>query len=91
MHADSAEHVSAGADPGAAQETAPRQPASLTMLLGCARAHGEITETRTWVDDLERLLTAAWELMNAEQRDALLQHPEALAVFEASGYAETSA
>jgi len=57
----------------------------LDDLLGYARAHAATGDTRMWVDDLERLLAVAWDLMTAEQRVSFREHPDVLALIEAAG------
>ena len=57
----------------------------LDELLGCAREHGTISDTREWIADLESKLAVAWELMTEEQRSAFGQHPDILAIIEAAG------
>ena len=48
----------------------------LDDLLGYARAHAATGDTRIWVDDLERLLAVAWDLMTADQRVSFREHPD---------------
>ena len=57
----------------------------LEDYLGFARGHGETTDTRQWVEDLEDMLRIAWDLMTPEQRAEFHGHPDALAIAEASG------
>ena len=57
----------------------------LTELLGYARAHAATSDTRDWIADLESMLAVAWDLMTEEQRSALRQHPDVLAIIEAAG------
>lgn len=54
-------------------------------LLGYARAHAATGDTRVWVDDLERMLSVAWELMTDEQRHQFRDHAEVAALIEAAG------
>lgn len=57
----------------------------LDELLGCARAHAATGDSRVWVDDLERMLAVAWDLMTTEQRLQFADHPDIAALIEASG------
>jgi len=66
------------------------QEPDLDVYLGLARAHGELTDTRQWITDLEDMLRVAWGLMTPEQRAAFRQDSEILAITEASG-SDTSA
>ena len=61
------------------------QKVGLDDLLRSARAHGQLTDTPQRIADLEQLLSAAWELMDDQQRATFLAHPEVLAVAEAAG------
>ena len=67
----------------------PEQPdasvARLDDLLGYARAHAATGDSRVWVDDLQRMLAIAWDLMTTEQRVQLREHPDMLALIEAAG------
>jgi hypothetical protein len=54
-------------------------------LLSCARAHGETSDTRQWVDNLETMVRIAWDLMTEEQRKAFTTHGDILAIVEAAG------
>jgi hypothetical protein len=57
----------------------------LDDYLGFARGHGEISDTRQWVADLEDMLRVAWDLMTSKQRAAFRGHPDILAIAEAAG------
>ena len=62
-------------------------------LLRMARMHGETTDTRRWVDNLERMVAVAWDLMTDEQRNALRGHGDVLAIagaLDVSDVAETA-
>jgi hypothetical protein len=59
--------------------------AGVDVLLRWAKAHGEVTDTTQRIVDLERMLSAAWEQMSEQQREAFLMHPEVLGVAEAGG------
>lgn len=65
----------------------PDQPAGpgLERLLRAAQMHGETTDTRQWVDNLERMLAVAWELMTEQQRQDFVEHADVLAIAEAAG------
>jgi hypothetical protein len=67
----------------------PEQPdasvARLDDLLGYARAHAATGDSRVWVDDLQRMLAIAWDLMTTEQRVQFREHPDMLALIEAAG------
>ena len=63
----------------------------LENYLGFARGHGETTDTRQWVEDLEDMLRIAWDLMSPEQRSAFREHPDILAIAEAAGGAPSQA
>ena len=54
-------------------------------LLRFARMDGETSDTRQWLDNLERLLAVAWDLMTEEQRQAFRGHADVLAIAEAAG------
>lgn len=58
-------------------------------LLRSARLHGESTDTRQWVDNLERMLAVAWDLMSDAQRQAFREHADVLAIVEAAGTTAT--
>jgi hypothetical protein len=58
---------------------------NLEDYLGFARGHGETTDTRQWVADLENMLRIAWDLMTPGQRAAFCDHPDVLAIAEAAG------
>lgn len=60
---------------------------SLTMesLLRDAQMHAETSDTRQWVDNLERMLAVAWDLMTEDQRQAFREHADILAIAEAAG------
>jgi hypothetical protein len=49
----------------------------LDNLLGYARAHSAIADTRVWIADLERMTT--------EQRIQFQEHPDIVAIIEAAG------
>jgi hypothetical protein len=57
----------------------------LEDLFGYARAHAATGDTRVWIDDLERMLLLAWDLMTAEQRRQFREHPDIAALIEAAG------
>ena len=57
----------------------------LDNLLGYARAHSAIADTRVWIADLERMLAVAWNLMSSEQRTQFQEHPDVVAIIEAAG------
>ena len=65
----------------------PQRGGSLGMedLLRMAQMHGESTDTRQWVDNLERMLAVAWDLMTEAQRKAFREHADVLAIAEAAG------
>ena len=50
-----------------------------------ARVHGETSDTRRWVADLEDPIRVAWDLLTAEQKPAFCAHPDVLALQEAAG------
>jgi hypothetical protein len=54
-------------------------------LLRFAQMHGETTDTRQWVDNLERMLGVAWDIMTEDQRRAFREHADVLAIAEAAG------
>lgn len=58
-------------------------------LLRSARLLGESTDTRQWVDNLERMLAVDWDLMNETQRQAFREHADVLAIVEAAGVTQT--
>ncbi|MGE0372623.1 MAG: hypothetical protein AB7Q01_12110 [Gammaproteobacteria bacterium] len=58
---------------------------SLRELMDCARAHGEMTDTTQWLDNLERMIQVAWEIMTPTQRQAFREHADVLAIMEAAG------
>ncbi|MDO9713472.1 hypothetical protein [Paracraurococcus lichenis] len=66
-----------------AEESAPER--NLDDILGFARSHGEMMDTRKWVADLEDMLRIAWDLMTPEQQVAFREHPDVLALAEAAG------
>lgn len=76
-----AEHVRRGRclNTGAAPEELKRSADRLDDLLGCARAHAATRDTRVWIDDLERMLAVAWDLMTTEQRLQFRDHPDIVA------------
>jgi hypothetical protein len=57
----------------------------LDEYLALARGHGETSDTRQWVADLEDMLRVAWDLLTPEQRAAFRAHPDILALQEAAG------
>lgn len=57
----------------------------LAHYLGCARAHGEVADSKQWIADLEDMLRVAWEVMEEPQRAAFRDHPDILALAEAAG------
>ena len=58
---------------------------SLDDYLDFARGHGQTSDTRQWINDLEDMLRIAWDLMTPEQRAAFRQHADILALAEAAG------
>ena len=42
-------------------------------------------DSRMWVDDLERVLAVAWDLMTTEQKFRFREHPDILALVEVAG------
>ena len=74
-----------GQTPGALPEALMPSTSGLEDLLGYARAHAATGDTRVWVDDLERMLSVAWELMTDEQRLQFREHAETAALIEAAG------
>jgi hypothetical protein len=68
-------------DPGKGAAHGP----SLRDLMDCARAHGEMTDTSRWLDNLERLMEVAWEIMTPEQHQAFREHADVLAIVDAAG------
>ena len=62
-------------------------PAGSTLqeVMECARAHGEVTDTRQWLDNLERLMQVAWDIMTPTQRQAFSNHAEVVAIVDAAG------
>jgi hypothetical protein len=59
----------------------------LDDYLGFARGHGETTDTRQWVADLEDMLRVAWDIMTSEQRAAFREHADVLSIADAAGEA----
>jgi hypothetical protein len=57
----------------------------LEDLLGYARAHAATGDTHVWLDDLERMLAVAWDIMTNEQRVQFKEHPDIAALIEAAG------
>ena len=57
----------------------------LDDLLGSARAHAATGDSRMWVDDLERVLAVAWDLVTTEQKLRFSAHPDILALVEMAG------
>jgi len=72
-------------DTGAVPEKQKPSPDRLDDLFGYARAHAATGDTRVWVDDLERMLVVAWDLMTAEQRLQFREHADTIALIEAAG------
>jgi hypothetical protein len=71
MSEDTSESTPAGnaeKDSDAGDESMPVAQDRLDHLLGYARAHAATGDTRVWVDDLEQMLSVAWDLMTPEQR-----------------------
>lgn len=60
-------------------------PVGMEDLLRMAQMHGETSDTRQWIDNLERLLGVAWDLMTETQRQAFREHADVLAIAEAAG------
>jgi hypothetical protein len=58
---------------------------SLEELMASARAHGEMTDTRQWINNLERIIGIAWDIMTPDQRQAFRSHADILALLEAAG------
>jgi hypothetical protein len=69
----------------AAQEEPQPSSDRLEDLFGYARAHAATGDTRVWIDDLERMLLLAWDLMTNEQRRRFREHPDIAALIEAAG------
>ena len=65
----------------------PEPKRDLDDYLGFARGHGETTDTRQWVADLEDMLRVVWDMMTPEQRAAFCEHPDVLGIAEAAGEA----
>jgi hypothetical protein len=61
------------------------QPPALTTIMAAARGHGEMTDTRQWIDNLERVLEIAWEIMSPHQRTAFCEHADVMALIDAAG------
>jgi hypothetical protein len=61
------------------------QTLSLTSITEAARGHAEMGDTHRWIDNLERVIEVAWELMSPEQRQAFCEHADAVAMVEAAG------
>ena len=61
------------------------QPLSLTPIMEAARGHAEMGDTRQWIDNLERVIEIAWEMMSSEQRQAFCEHADVVALIEAAG------
>jgi hypothetical protein len=57
----------------------------LDDLFGSARAHAATGDSRMWVDDLERVLAVAWDLMTTEQKLRFRAYPDILALVEVAG------
>lgn len=60
-------------------------PLGMEDLLRMARMHGETTDTRQWVENLERMLSVAWDLMTEAQHQDFREHADVLAIAEAAG------
>ena len=58
---------------------------SLEELTAAARVHGEMTDTRQWLDNLERMIGVAWDIMTPDQRQVFRSHADILALLEAAG------
>jgi hypothetical protein len=76
----------AAGEAGDAGDT-PEPRRDLDDYLGFARGHGETTDTRQWVADLEDMLRVAWDMMTPEQRAAFREHPDVLSIADAAGEA----
>ncbi|TCZ56641.1 hypothetical protein [Roseicella aquatilis] len=74
-----------GRDDAADDEAAGRAGPGLDTYLGYARGHGETTDSRRWIADLEDMLRVAWDLMTPAQRAEFRDHPDILAMAEAAG------
>jgi hypothetical protein len=72
-------------DLDAGDESMPGAQDRLEDLLGYARAHAATGDTRVWVDDLEQMLSVAWDLMTPDQRLQFREHPDTAALIEAAG------
>lgn len=72
-------------DTGTAPEEPQPRPDRLDDLLDYARAHAATGDTRVWIDDLEQMLSVAWDLMTSEQRLRFRDHPDIIALIEAAG------
>lgn len=70
-----------GRDDAADEEAGP----GLDTYLGYARGHGETTDSRQWIGDLEDMLRVAWDLMTPAQRAEFRDHPDILAMVESGG------
>lgn len=57
----------------------------LDHLFRLVRAHGQITDTHNWIDNLERMVRVAWNLMTAEQRKKFFEDPDITAIADAAG------
>lgn len=60
-------------------------PLGMEDLLRLAQMHGETSDTRQWIDNLERMLSVAGDLMTETQRQAFREHADVLAIAEAAG------
>ncbi len=67
------------------EEEPTSQSDGLDDLLGYARAHASTSDTRAWVDDLERMLAIAWDTMSTEQRHQFREHADIVALMQAAG------
>ena len=61
------------------------QPLSLAPIMEAARGHAEMGDTRQWIDNLERVIEIAWEIMSSEKRQAFCEHADVVALIEAAG------
>jgi hypothetical protein len=57
----------------------------IEAYLALARAHGETSDTREWVADLEDIARVAWRLMTEDQKAAFRLDAEIVALAEATG------
>lgn len=54
-------------------------------LFRSVRAHAQMTDTRDWIETLERMVRVAWNLMTPDQRKRFCEDPEITAIAEAGG------